>query len=60
MFLEPNYLATNYYVARVLTQKLGLDYEKSMHVPKGVSCFEGIIRMMSIVQNVEVLCTKML
>jgi hypothetical protein len=27
LFLEPNYLATNYYGARVLTQKLRLDYE---------------------------------
>lgn len=25
-----------------------------MHVPKGVSCFKGIIMMMSVVQNVEV------
>jgi hypothetical protein len=32
---EPNYLATNYYVARALTHKLGLDYENIHACPKG-------------------------
>lgn len=57
---EFNCVAFNYNVARVLTQKLKLDYENIHVVPKGVSCFKGIIMMMSVVQNVEVFNIRML
>jgi hypothetical protein len=60
LFHEPNCVASNYNVARVLTQNLKLDYENIHPCAKSVSCFKGIIMMMSAIQNVEVFNTRML
>jgi len=60
LILELNFLTTNYYGTRALTQKLGLNYENTHACVEGPSCFEGIIRMILVVPNVEMFNTRIL
>ncbi len=41
LLLEPNILLANYYVARILTHKFGLNYNIIHACPKGCDLFQG-------------------
>jgi CRISPR/Cas system-associated protein Cas7 (RAMP superfamily) len=59
LLLGDNCLLNNYYVAKTLTKRLGLDCKCIHACNKGVFCFEELIKIVFTVQSVKRLITRM-